>query len=74
MFESLVQKLLESYLGEWITDYKQLHLSVWSGIVEMKNLKVKSELFDHLKLPFRVHDGRIGEIQIKVPAARSMLL
>lgn len=67
MFEGLVEKLLEAYLGEWITDYNQLHLSVWSGTVHLKNLRIRPDLFDKFKLPFIVHDGRIGSIVIHIP-------
>lgn len=66
MFESLVERLLETYLSDWITDYNQLHLSVWSGDLKLRNLKIKPDLFEGFRFPFVVQDGRIGEIQIKV--------
>jgi hypothetical protein len=67
MFEGLVEKLLGAYLGEWISDYNQLHLSVWSGTINLKNLRIRPDLFDKFKLPFVVHDGRIGSIVIHIP-------
>ena len=54
MFEGLLESLLKSILGEYIEnlDPQKLSISIWSGHVELRDLKFRSDLFHKLNLPF----------------------
>lgn len=69
MFEAHVLHLLRRYLGEYVhgLSSEALRISVWKGDVVLKDLKLKSEALNSLKLPVTVKAGFVGTITLKVP-------
>ncbi|GMH18990.1 hypothetical protein Nepgr_020831 [Nepenthes gracilis] len=69
MFEAHVLHLLRRYLGEYVhgLSVEALRISVWKGDVVLKDLKLKAEALNSLKLPVTVKAGFIGTITLKVP-------
>ncbi|CAI0626123.1 unnamed protein product [Linum tenue] len=69
MFEAHVLHLLRSYLGEYVhgLSSEALRISVWKGDVVLKDLKLKAEALNSLKLPVTVKAGFVGTITLKVP-------
>ncbi|XP_024982723.1 uncharacterized protein LOC112519038 isoform X5 [Cynara cardunculus var. scolymus] len=69
MFEAHVLHLLRRYLGEYVhgLSSEALRISVWQGDVVLKDLKLKSEALNSLKLPVTVKAGFVGTITLKVP-------
>ncbi|MFS7909478.1 putative vacuolar protein sorting-associated protein [Helianthus anomalus] len=68
-----VLNLLRRYLGEYVhgLSAEALRISVWkvicSGDVVLKDLKLKAEALNSLKLPVTVKAGFVGSITLKVP-------
>ncbi|KAL2906378.1 putative vacuolar protein sorting-associated protein 13A [Bienertia sinuspersici] len=64
-----VLHLLKRYLGEYVhgLSLEALRVSVWKGDVVLKDLKLKAEALNSLKLPVTVKSGFIGTITLKVP-------
>ncbi|CCH41516.1 Vacuolar protein sorting-associated protein [Wickerhamomyces ciferrii] len=56
MLESLVAGLLNRVL-----------VSIWSGDVKLKNLRLKKESLDKLELPVDVKFGHLGELTLQIP-------
>ncbi|KAK1591812.1 hypothetical protein Q3G72_014066 [Acer saccharum] len=69
MFEAHVLHLLRRYLGEYVhgLSVEALRISVWNGDVVLKDLKLKAEALNSLKLPVTVKAGFVGTITLKVP-------
>ncbi|XP_020230234.1 uncharacterized protein LOC109811015 [Cajanus cajan] len=69
MFEAHVLHLLRRYLGEYVhgLSSEALRISVWKGDVVLKDLKLKAEALNALKLPVIVKAGFVGTITLKVP-------
>ncbi|EOA39345.1 hypothetical protein CARUB_v10012395mg [Capsella rubella] len=69
MFEAHVLHLLRRYLGEYVhgLSTEALRISVWKGDVVLKDLKLKAEALNSLKLPVAVKSGFVGTITLKVP-------
>ncbi|XP_061360270.1 uncharacterized protein LOC133304277 isoform X2 [Gastrolobium bilobum] len=69
MFEAHVLHLLRKYLGEYVhgLSSEALRISVWKGDVVLKDLKLKAEALNALKLPVTVKAGFVGTITLKVP-------
>ncbi|KAK1307202.1 hypothetical protein QJS10_CPA10g01570 [Acorus calamus] len=69
MFEAHVLYLLRKYLGEYVEGLsaEALRISVWKGDVVLKDLKLKAEALNSLKLPVFVRAGFVGTITLKVP-------
>ncbi|KAL3812236.1 hypothetical protein ACJIZ3_013504 [Penstemon smallii] len=69
MFEAHVLHLLRRYLGEYVhgLSAEALRISVWKGDVVLKDLKLKAEALNALKLPVTVKAGFLGTITLKVP-------
>ncbi|KAH9766384.1 C2 domain-containing protein [Citrus sinensis] len=57
------------YLGEYVhgLSVEALRISVWKGDVVLKDLSLKAEALNSLKLPVTVKAGFIGTITLKVP-------
>ncbi|CDY58704.1 BnaC08g46570D [Brassica napus] len=64
-----VLHLLRRYLGEYVhgLSTEALRISVWKGDVVLKDLKLKAEALNSLKLPVAVKSGFVGTITLKVP-------
>ncbi|XP_042516642.1 uncharacterized protein LOC122090931 isoform X2 [Macadamia integrifolia] len=69
MFEAHVLHLLRKYLGEYVhgLSAEALKISVWKGDVVLKDLKLKADALNLLKLPVTVKAGFVGAITLKVP-------
>lgn len=59
MIEKILSDLLNSKLGKFIENInkKQIGSSLFSGNVELKNMKLKSTMFDDSPLPFSLKYG-----------------
>ncbi|KAB8087248.1 hypothetical protein EE612_011258 [Oryza sativa] len=69
MFEGHVLYLLRKYLGEYVEglSVETLRISVWQGDVVLKDLKLKADALNSLRLPVTVKAGFVGTITLKVP-------
>merc|ERR1711915_862106 len=69
MFEAHVLHLLRRYLGEYVhgLSTEALKISVWKGDVVLRDLRLKTEALNALKLPIRVKAGFLGSVTLKVP-------
>jgi len=67
MLEGIVVTLLNKYLGEFLEglNKEQLKLSVFSGQVALKNLKIKPSGLDFLHLPVKVKAGYVGNLYLE---------
>lgn len=64
-----IANFLNQILGNWVQNLNsdQLNLSIFSGIVKLQNLKLKSDVFREKGFPFNLEYSSIGEIHIKIP-------
>ena len=64
--------IIEKYLSNFVEiDTSQTKASIFSGIINLKNLKIKSEIFETINLPyFEVVNGYIGSMTIKLKMPR----
>ncbi|KAK3077519.1 hypothetical protein LTS18_010023, partial [Coniosporium uncinatum] len=69
MLESLVANLLNRFLGMYVQNFdpKQLNVGIWNGDVKLRNLELKREALDELKLPLNVVEGRLGQLTLQIP-------
>ncbi len=69
MLEGLVANLLNRFLGMYVKNFdpKQLNVGIWSGDVKLRNLELRREALDQLRLPINVVEGRIGELTLSIP-------
>ena len=68
MASTVLNFIVENYLSNFIEiDPTQTQASLWSGEVQMSNVKIKKELFQTMNIPFlEVVHGYIGSIKIKM--------
>ena len=68
MASTVLNFIVENYLSNFIEiDPSQTKASLWSGEVQMSNVKIKKELFQTMNIPFlEVVHGYIGSIKIKM--------
>ena len=69
MLEGLVAGLLNRFLGMYVKNFDptQLKVGIWSGDVKLRNLQLRKEALDQLKLPINVVEGHLGELTIVIP-------
>lgn len=69
MLEGLVASLLNRFLGMYIRNFdpKQLNVGIWSGDVVLRDLELRKEALDQLKLPINVVEGHLGTLTITIP-------
>ena len=69
MLESLVANLLNRFLGMYVQNFdpKQLNVGIWSGDVALRNLELRREALDQLKLPLNVVEGHLGLLTLSIP-------
>ncbi|KAL2348225.1 hypothetical protein Fmac_002225 [Flemingia macrophylla] len=72
MLEDQVAYLLQRYLGNYVRGLSKeaLKISVWKGNVELKNMQLKPEALNALKLPVKVKAGFLGSVKLQVPWSR----
>ncbi|RMD41253.1 hypothetical protein DV735_g3867, partial [Chaetothyriales sp. CBS 134920] len=69
MLEGLVANLLNRFLGMYVKNFdpKQLNVGIWSGDVKLRNLELRREALDQLRLPLNVVEGSLGELTLSIP-------
>ena len=70
MFEKKLTALLQQYLGEYVCglDSEALKLSIWSGNIVLKNLKLKPGALRFLGIPgLEVKAGLLGSLTLQIP-------
>ncbi|KAF1998257.1 vacuolar protein sorting-associated protein-like protein vps13 [Amniculicola lignicola CBS 123094] len=69
MLEGLVANLLNRFLGMYVQNFdpKQLNVGIWSGDVKLRNLELRKEALDQLKLPLNVIEGHLGLLTLSIP-------
>ncbi|KFA74354.1 hypothetical protein S40288_06674 [Stachybotrys chartarum IBT 40288] len=69
MLEGLVAGLLNRFLGMYVKNFDptQLKVGIWSGDVRLRNLELRREALDQLKLPINVLEGHLGELTLVIP-------
>ncbi|KAJ8612730.1 hypothetical protein MRB53_037306 [Persea americana] len=69
MLEGLVSNLLNRVLGMYVRNFdpKQLSIGIWSGDVKLRNLELRREALDQLKLPLNVIEGHLGTLTLSIP-------
>ena len=68
MTSSLMNFLIEKYLSNFVEiDTSQTKASIFSGTINLKNLKIKREIFKSINIPYlEVVNGYIGNLLIKL--------
>src|SRR5277367_3682344 len=69
MLEGLVASLLNRFLGMYIRNFDpgQLKVGIWSGDVKLRDLELRREALDQLKLPINVVEGHLGQLTLSIP-------
>jgi len=69
MLEGLVANLLNRFLGIYVKNFDatQLNIGIWSGDVKLRNLELRREALDQLRLPLNVVEGHLGELTLSIP-------
>ncbi|EAQ90313.1 hypothetical protein CHGG_02248 [Chaetomium globosum CBS 148.51] len=69
MLEGLVAGLLNRFLGMYVKNFDptQLKVGIWSGDVKLRNLELRREALDQLKLPINVVEGHLGALTLVIP-------
>ncbi|KAI9852282.1 MAG: hypothetical protein M1838_001170 [Thelocarpon superellum] len=69
MLEGLVAPLLNRFLGMYIQNFDptQLRLGIWNGDVKLRNLELRREALDQLRLPIDVVKGHVGSLTLSIP-------
>lgn len=69
MLEGLAAGLLNRFLGMYVQNFDptQLKVGIWSGDVKLRNLELRREALDQLKLPINVVEGHLGELTLAIP-------
>ncbi|TGZ78721.1 hypothetical protein EX30DRAFT_322121 [Ascodesmis nigricans] len=69
MLEGLISTLMNRFLGMYIKNFdsKQLNIGIWSGDVRLRNLELKKEALDQMKLPLNVLEGHLGQLTLQIP-------
>lgn len=66
---SAVASVLNKVLGDFVEnlDSNQLNLSIFSGTIDLNQLRLKSEALDILGFPFDLKYGFVGKIHVEIP-------
>ncbi|XP_044757951.1 vacuolar protein sorting-associated protein 13A-like [Coccinella septempunctata] len=69
MLEGAVARILNQLLGKYVVDLdtENLNVGIFSGLVQLTDLKLKPEALYDLKLPIEVIAGTIGKLSIQIP-------
>ena len=68
MTSNLINFVVDNFLSKFIEiDKSQTYASLWSGVLELNNVKIKKECFNSINLPYFVLEkGFIGKIKIEL--------
>lgn len=71
MAKSLLLNVLVDVLGNYVEGLSRenLKVAVWSGTIDLKNLKLKGTALDKLNLPIKVERGYLKKLHLKIPWA-----
>jgi vacuolar protein sorting-associated protein 13A/C len=69
MFEKILGGLLNRLLGDYVEgfDSNNLNLSLWSGEVNIENVRLKKEILVKLGLPISIKYSFIRNLRLKIP-------
>ncbi|KAK0724982.1 hypothetical protein B0H67DRAFT_480247 [Lasiosphaeris hirsuta] len=69
MLEGLVAGLLNRFLGMYVKNFDptQLKVGIWGGDVKLRDLELRREALDQLKLPINVVEGHLGQLTLTIP-------
>jgi len=69
MFEGLVSSVLSSYLDQYVKNFdaSTLKLSIFSGKVHLKNLKLQATALNEFDLPVVITEGHLGGLDVDIP-------
>lgn len=69
MLEGLVAGLLNRFLGMYVKNFDptQLKVGIWSGDVKLRDLELRKEALDQLKLPINAVEGHLGQLTLTIP-------
>lgn len=72
MAKSLLLNILVDVLGNYVEGLSKenLKLGVWSGKIELFNLKLKDSALENLNLPIQVSRGSLKQLKLKIPWAQ----
>ena len=75
MTSSIFNWAIDKYLSKFLEINKeQTNVSLWNGLVEMYNVKIKPDIFTTMNLPyFELVNGYIGKIKLNVSLPRFYL-
>ena len=75
MTSSIVNFIVERYLANFLEiNTSQTTASIWSGTVEMQNLKIKPEIFQTMNLPYlELVNGYVGKLKLELQMPRFYL-
>lgn len=61
--------LLNRFLGLYVKNFDpaQLKVGIWSGDVKLRDLELRREALDQLKLPINVVEGHLGQLTLTIP-------
>ncbi|OJD24059.1 hypothetical protein ACJ73_04583 [Blastomyces percursus] len=69
MLEGIVANILNRFMGMYVKNFDagQLNVGIWSGDVKLRNLELRREALDQLRLPLNVVEGHLGELTLSIP-------
>jgi vacuolar protein sorting-associated protein 13A/C len=69
MAKEFLLSVLVDTLGKYVDglSVENLKVGVWSGKIELKNLKLKQTALDNLNLPINIKHGRLTNLVVKIP-------
>ena len=72
MTSTILNFIVDRYLANFIEiNTSQTKASIWSGIVEMQNLKIKNEIFQTMNLPYlELVNGYVGKLRLELSMPR----
>lgn len=66
MFESILESVINKVLGDYIQNLNKqdLKVSLWGGDIELRDIMLKTDIFQKFKLPLDLVYGQIGHLKI----------
>ena len=72
MFESILEKVLLSYFGKFISgfDKQNIHVGIFKGDLIIENVAIKPEILDLFDFPMKILFSKVGKLQMKIPLTK----
>ena len=69
MFESILEGVLNKYLGAYVDGVSSddLSVSIWGGDIVLNDVTLKKDIFTTLQKPLELIYGQIGYLRIQIP-------